>query len=225
MNTLRREPAPCFCPSFYLCQWFEIFLENLSLLKKTFLQSHCPDIWLCVCCVCVHSCCALNFENRCIQRICKRLGSVQVRRSKYPLLLLISMLLFPRCRNAAACRPTWRTQACCTWRLCWGWTTPAAVTPVWWATSPGPRPVSPPWGTCQSASFPPLPSCVPAPPCHTLQTGRCQGFFSLFLFFWCGSEKVWQLCACPCMDASSSTRTHTHTHKHTPVCNFIFTHQ
>ena len=38
-----REPAPCFCPSFYLCQFFQIFLENLSLKKN---QSHCPDIYI-----------------------------------------------------------------------------------------------------------------------------------------------------------------------------------
>ena len=25
-------PAPCFCPSFYPCQFFQIFLENLLLL-------------------------------------------------------------------------------------------------------------------------------------------------------------------------------------------------
>ena len=58
-----REPAPCFCPSFYLCQFFQIFLENLSLKKK--IQSHCPDIYIyiyiyiymCVCvCVRVRAC-------------------------------------------------------------------------------------------------------------------------------------------------------------------------
>ena len=58
-------------------------------------------VCLCVClgacmhvCACVYVCAcirvfALNFENMCIQRICKHLGSVQVRHSKQPSLLLL----------------------------------------------------------------------------------------------------------------------------------------
>ena len=46
----------------------------------------------CVCarvCVCAFVRYALHFENTCFQRICNRLGPVMVRRSKYPLLLLL----------------------------------------------------------------------------------------------------------------------------------------
>ena len=32
-------PAPCFCTSLYLCQFFQIFLENLSRLKSLFFSS------------------------------------------------------------------------------------------------------------------------------------------------------------------------------------------
>ena len=56
------KPAPCFCLPFYLCQLFEIFLENLSLLKKLFFSSTAliSGIRLCVfasvwcVCVCVY---------------------------------------------------------------------------------------------------------------------------------------------------------------------------
>ena len=40
-------PTPCFSPSFYLCQFFQIFLENIfskTILLKHFLQSSCPEI-------------------------------------------------------------------------------------------------------------------------------------------------------------------------------------
>ena len=49
----------------------------------------CVCVRVCVCvCVCVHAFVlyALNFENMCIERMCKRLGPVKARRSKYPLL-------------------------------------------------------------------------------------------------------------------------------------------
>ena len=46
----------------------------------------CVCVCMCMCvCVCV---CALNLENMNMHRICKRLGPVRVRRSKYPLFLL-----------------------------------------------------------------------------------------------------------------------------------------
>ena len=55
----------------------------------------CMRACACVCeSVCVHACvCAfmlyeLNFDNMSLQRTCKRLGPVRVRRSKYSLLLL-----------------------------------------------------------------------------------------------------------------------------------------
>ena len=63
----------------------------------------CMCVCVCVCvsvCVCVRACVrvcvcvcalmlyALNFENMYLQRTCKRLGPVRVRRSKYSLLLL-----------------------------------------------------------------------------------------------------------------------------------------
>ena len=59
--------APCFCPSFYLCQFFQIFFENFSLFKN---HSFTPvaQRYMCVCvcvCVCVYMCVlyALNLEN------------------------------------------------------------------------------------------------------------------------------------------------------------------
>ena len=52
----------------------------------------CVCVCVCVCGVCACGCAfvlnVLNVENMCIQRMCKCLGPVQVRRSKYPLLLL-----------------------------------------------------------------------------------------------------------------------------------------
>ena len=42
-----------------------------------------------VCGVCAFVLYALNFDNIYMYRICKRLGPVRVRRSKYPLLLLM----------------------------------------------------------------------------------------------------------------------------------------
>ena len=74
------EPAPCFCPSFYLCQFFKfkIFLENVALFKSLFFSpialihnSVCACMCVCVCmCVCACTCrclccnlCALDFEN------------------------------------------------------------------------------------------------------------------------------------------------------------------
>ena len=55
-------------------------------------------VCVCVCvCACVRACVARarafvlyasNFENMCLQRTCKRLGPVRVKRCKYPLLLL-----------------------------------------------------------------------------------------------------------------------------------------
>ena len=71
------EPAPCFCPSFYLCQFFQIFLEKLSLLKNTFF-SPIALIYDCVCvrtcvracvrvCVCV---CVCVCECACVRVVC-----------------------------------------------------------------------------------------------------------------------------------------------------------
>ena len=39
-------PTPCFCPSCYLCQFFQIFLENHSLFKNLFifLKFCCSEI-------------------------------------------------------------------------------------------------------------------------------------------------------------------------------------
>ena len=95
------EPAPCFCPSCYLCQFFQIFLENLSLFKSLYFSpialiydSVCVCVCVCVSmCVCIHVGCV---ENMCFQRMCKRLGPARVRRSMYPLLLL--------CANISTCR-------------------------------------------------------------------------------------------------------------------------
>ena len=53
------EPTPCFCPPFYLCQLFQIFLENLSLFKNIFFSPIAP-INDCVCVLMLH---ALNFDN------------------------------------------------------------------------------------------------------------------------------------------------------------------
>ena len=39
-------------------------------------------------CVCAFMLCVLNFENMDIKRMCKCLGPLQVRHSKYPLLTL-----------------------------------------------------------------------------------------------------------------------------------------
>ena len=55
-------------------------------------------VCVCVClyyvcvCVCMHVLYALNLENMCIKRMCKHLGPVQIRHSKYLLLLLYSGL-------------------------------------------------------------------------------------------------------------------------------------
>ena len=60
------EPAPCFCLSFYLCHFFQIFLENLSLLKSHFFS---PIVltYDCVCvCMCVFVLYAFNFGNMCV---------------------------------------------------------------------------------------------------------------------------------------------------------------
>ena len=54
------EPAPCFCPSFCLCQFFQTFLENRSLLKKLFFSPialrykcvcACACVWVCLWCM------------------------------------------------------------------------------------------------------------------------------------------------------------------------------
>ena len=42
------EPTPCFCPSLFTCQFFRIFLANLSFQKR-FLQSYCPEMRARVC--------------------------------------------------------------------------------------------------------------------------------------------------------------------------------
>ena len=55
------EPAPCFCLSFYLCQFFQIFLENLSLLKNL-LFTPITLIYDCVLRLCVFMLYALNLE-------------------------------------------------------------------------------------------------------------------------------------------------------------------
>ena len=61
----------------------------------------CVRVCVCACvrvcmhvsmCGCVGGCVvlyALNFDNKYMYRICKRLGPVRVRHSKYPLLLLV----------------------------------------------------------------------------------------------------------------------------------------
>ena len=38
------EPTPCFCPSFYPCRFFLIFLENLSLFENLFSLSFSPPV-------------------------------------------------------------------------------------------------------------------------------------------------------------------------------------
>ena len=66
------KPAPCFCLPFYLCQLFEIFLENLSLLKKLFFSSTALIsgirlcVFACVWCVCMCVLYVLNFKYICI---------------------------------------------------------------------------------------------------------------------------------------------------------------
>ena len=68
------ERFSCFCPSFYLCQLFRIFLENLPLRKPFFF-------------IRVHD--ALNLENICILRMCKCLGpAMRVRLPEHPFLLV-----------------------------------------------------------------------------------------------------------------------------------------
>ena len=94
------KTSPCLCPLFCLCQFFQIFLENLSLLINLFfspialIDDHvCVCVCVCVC-ACVRACVralvmyTLNFENMCNQTMCKRLGPVWVGRSKCLLLLL-----------------------------------------------------------------------------------------------------------------------------------------
>ena len=64
------EPTPCFIPSYHLCQFFQIFLENL--FSKPFFQSCCPKVHVCVCvrerervCVCAraHACMCIGIES------------------------------------------------------------------------------------------------------------------------------------------------------------------
>ena len=78
------EPAPCFCLS---CHSFQIVLELFCLFssQKPFLQSHCTEIRVCVLRA-LNLCC----QNVYIKKICKRLGPICVRGSKYPLLLMES---------------------------------------------------------------------------------------------------------------------------------------
>ena len=83
------EPTSCFCLSYYLCQFFQIFFEKFSIFKKLFSN---PIAQRCVCvCVCVHVCMyVLNLccQNIYSERICKCLGPLWVRHYKNPLLLL-----------------------------------------------------------------------------------------------------------------------------------------
>ena len=56
------EPAPCLCPSFCICQFFQIFLENLSLFKTLFFSPIAlihNSVHVVCACVCVHvrTCC------------------------------------------------------------------------------------------------------------------------------------------------------------------------
>ena len=63
-------PAPCFCPSFYLHHFVQIFLENLSLLKSHFFSPIVltyDSVCVCMCvCMCVFALYALNFKNMCV---------------------------------------------------------------------------------------------------------------------------------------------------------------
>ena len=54
----------------------------------------CESLCVCACvCVCAFMLYALNFDNMYLERTCKRLGSVRVRRSKYsPSLLLYNSI-------------------------------------------------------------------------------------------------------------------------------------
>ena len=59
--------APCFCLSFYLCQFFQIFLENL--FSKNFFSVPLPwcaavCVFVCVC-VCVRAC-----VRACVRVLC-----------------------------------------------------------------------------------------------------------------------------------------------------------
>ena len=60
--------------SVYLCQFFQIFLENLSPLKKLFFSPIAPICNHVFFFVCVFVFYAVNFQNMWIQRMCKCLG-------------------------------------------------------------------------------------------------------------------------------------------------------
>ena len=64
LGSYYQESTPCSCSSRYLCQFFEIFLENLSLFDSLFsnpialmYEFVCVCACVCVCvCVCVCTC-------------------------------------------------------------------------------------------------------------------------------------------------------------------------
>ena len=66
------EPTPCFCPSFYIYQFFQVFLENLSLFKNppfTPIAQRYKCVCVCVC-VCVCACCMHWIVKTCTFKDC-----------------------------------------------------------------------------------------------------------------------------------------------------------
>ena len=77
------EPAPCFRPSFYLCQFFQIFLKKLSLLRNLLFSPialiviRLPlSLSLSVCARFVLY--ALTFENRAFKECKRELGALSI---------------------------------------------------------------------------------------------------------------------------------------------------
>ena len=86
-----------YTPSRQLCSSADTCVFRIpSFWTKS--SGQCSFSLYCVClyyvcvCVCMHVLDALNLENMCIKRMCKHLGPVQIRHSKYLLLLLYSGL-------------------------------------------------------------------------------------------------------------------------------------
>ena len=69
------------------------FLTCVIYLFDFLLQHEDMPVWLRTLCVCV-CVCALNLENIYIKGMCKHLGPVQVRHSKYPLLFIIIGIIY-----------------------------------------------------------------------------------------------------------------------------------
>ena len=80
------EPIHCFCLTCYLCQFFEIFLENHSPFKNFFFSAITPRYeCVCMCVMCIGSLSSnVHWENLCFE-------PVGVRFSQYPLLLLYKL--------------------------------------------------------------------------------------------------------------------------------------